>query len=133
MTARSACRSAIVRLNGRVQARYTHRVVDEADNQGAFSIQRARLALAGHAFTKALKYKFQADFGKGFVSLKDFYLDYGLSKLLVASTASGERLAMSAANSSAAPGASRNSHTLSRNVARASSQFRCWLRSRPIR
>jgi len=45
----------------------------------AFSINRARLVLSGHAFTKKLEYKFQTDFGKGFVTLKDFYLDAQLA------------------------------------------------------
>ena len=45
----------------------------------AFSIHRARLTFSGHAFTKKLGYKLQTDFGKGFVTLKDFYLDAGLS------------------------------------------------------
>jgi len=45
----------------------------------AFSINRARLTFSGHVFTKKLGYKLQTDFGKGFVVLKDFYLDGGLN------------------------------------------------------
>lgn len=65
-----------LRIQGRVQARYAYEVLEEEDDESAFSIPRARLTLAGHAFTEALAYKFQADFGKGFVTLKDFYADY---------------------------------------------------------
>lgn len=45
----------------------------------AFSVNRARLTFSGHVFTKKLEYKFQSDFGKGFVTLKDFYLDAALT------------------------------------------------------
>lgn len=63
-------------INGRVQARYSFEAVDGGTNESSFSIPRARLALKGYAFTPNLSYKFQADFGKGFVSLKDFFVDY---------------------------------------------------------
>lgn len=63
-------------IQGRVQARYTYEVVSDGDDQSAFSIERARLVMKGHAFTKDLTYKFQADFGQGAVSLMDFYTDY---------------------------------------------------------
>lgn len=65
-----------LKIQGRVQARYTHEFLDEQDDRMAFSIPRARLTLSGHAFTENLTYKFQSDFGKGNVSLKDFYADY---------------------------------------------------------
>jgi hypothetical protein len=48
---------------------------DERSNRAAFLVRRARLTLGGHAFTEKLGYKFQTDFGKGFVTLKDYYLD----------------------------------------------------------
>ncbi|MEJ7599734.1 MAG: porin [Kofleriaceae bacterium] len=48
---------------------------DEPDTRPAFEIRRARLTLEGNLHTKALGYKFQSDFGKGFVTLKDFYFD----------------------------------------------------------
>ena len=60
-----------LRIQGRVQARYTLEVLEHEDDETAFSIPRARLTLAGHALTKALRYKFQTDFGKGFVTLKE--------------------------------------------------------------
>jgi hypothetical protein len=71
-----------LKIGARVQ---TLLVVDstEGDNsrqdKWAFSINRARLTFSGHAFTKKLGYKLQTDFGKGFVTLKDFYIDAGLN------------------------------------------------------
>ena len=67
-----------LKLQARVQARYALDVLDGEEDETAFSIPRARLTLGGHAFTKALGYKFQIDFGKGFVTLKDFYVNYRL-------------------------------------------------------
>ena len=52
---------------------------DSRQDKWAFSVNRARLTFSGHAFTKKLEYKFQSDFGKGFVTLKDFYLDAELA------------------------------------------------------
>lgn len=65
-------------LQGRVQGRYTLESIDGADREteSAFSIARARLTLGGHAFDKGIKFKFQTDFGKGDVTLKDFFVDY---------------------------------------------------------
>ena len=65
-----------VAIGGRLQARFEAEFPEGEDDVARFSIPRARLTLAGNAFTKALTYKFQADFGKGAVSLKDFYGDY---------------------------------------------------------
>ena len=67
-------------INGRLQARLAYEVVSGDDDEIAFSVPRARLTLKGHAFVDTLTYKFQADFGKGLVSLKDFYLDYRIVK-----------------------------------------------------
>jgi hypothetical protein len=69
-----------LRLEGRVQTRLALENPEGAANEyeSAFSIPRARLVLSGRAFLEALGYKFQADFGKGFVALKDFYADYAL-------------------------------------------------------
>jgi hypothetical protein len=52
---------------------------ESRQDKWAFSINRARLTFSGHAFTKRLEYKFQSDFGKGLVTLKDFYIDGGLA------------------------------------------------------
>ncbi|MEZ4270823.1 MAG: porin [Myxococcota bacterium] len=65
-------------IQGRVQVRYTSESHEGARNEAAFSIARARLGLSGRAFIDNLKYKFQADFGKGAVTLKDYFVDYGL-------------------------------------------------------
>ena len=59
-------------LGGRLQARFTWAGLQEEPNEAFFSIPRARFHMKGYAFTKDLTYKFQADFGKGFTSLKDF-------------------------------------------------------------
>jgi hypothetical protein len=66
-------------LQARVQPRLTLEEQEVEDGSyeeiGNFAIQRARLKLGGRAFSKAVKYLFQMDLGKGLVTLKDFYLD----------------------------------------------------------
>ncbi|HEY5935639.1 MAG TPA: porin [Kofleriaceae bacterium] len=66
-----------LRINARAQPflNITRVGGDPADTRPAFEIRRARLTLEGNLHTKALGYKFQSDFGKGFVTLKDFYFD----------------------------------------------------------
>ena len=71
------------KIQGRVQVRFTYEGIEDATDEQNFSIPRARLTLSGKAFVPGLKYKFQSDFGKGFVSLKDFYVDYELAKGVV--------------------------------------------------
>jgi len=68
-----------LKINGRVQARYELELPDGGGHDSEFSIPRARVKMGGHAFTKALGYKLQLDFGKGFAGLKDFYVDYALA------------------------------------------------------
>ncbi|HWN72081.1 MAG TPA: porin, partial [Haliangium sp.] len=84
----SADRSFSLKTQARVQFRYTFTSALEADevtmeesrdNDSVFAVQRGRLTLGGHAFTKDLGYKLQADFGRGSVSLKDFYADYRIA------------------------------------------------------
>jgi hypothetical protein len=65
-----------LKIQARVQARYTLEILEHGPDESHFAIQRARLTLAGHAFTPTLTYKFQSDFGRGFVTLKDFYANY---------------------------------------------------------
>jgi len=65
-------------IGQRVQARFAHEIVEGGDNESAFSIARARVTMKGHAFTKDLRYKFQAGFGKGNAVLKDFFVDHAL-------------------------------------------------------
>ncbi|MCP4447102.1 MAG: hypothetical protein GY811_17405 [Myxococcales bacterium] len=71
-------------INGRVQGRMEYTSVDEGgDARGrnhAFLVPRARLGMKGTAHTKRLSYKFESDFGKGQVALKDFFLDYRVGK-----------------------------------------------------
>jgi hypothetical protein len=71
-----------LKIQARVQSglEATSRIVggepdEERVNTTAFLVRRARLTLSGHAFTKKLGYKFQSDFGRGFVTLKDFTID----------------------------------------------------------
>ena len=64
-----------LKIGARVQTRFTFDKDDEGESH-QFSIPRARLTLKGNVFSKDLTYKFQTDFGKGFVTLKDFYVDY---------------------------------------------------------
>lgn len=68
-----------LKINGRVQARLeleSADAIDGRDEDAAFSVPRARIKMSGHAHSEAIKYSLQADFGKGFVTLKDFYVDY---------------------------------------------------------
>ncbi len=65
------------KLGSRVQVRFESEIpTEEGPAEHAVYVPRARIALSGHAFTKALGYKFQADWGKGGASLKDYYVDY---------------------------------------------------------
>ncbi len=68
------------RFKGRVQGRFTFRSIEddsERESDYAFSIPRARFAMNGHAFSPALKYALQVEFGGGFAYLRDYYLDAG--------------------------------------------------------
>lgn len=64
-----------LKIVGRVQTRYElHRsTADDTELEHRFSIPRARLTLEGTAYDTG--YKLQTEFGKGFVYLRDFYLD----------------------------------------------------------
>jgi len=78
---RSADGSFELRTQGRVQARYTFESIDPGDGADTetemqFSIPRARIKMAGHAFSDEWRYTVQIDFGKGFVGLKDYYVEY---------------------------------------------------------
>lgn len=71
-----------LRLNGRIQTRLTLKMFDDAsdkDTQVGMTVEKGRLGLDGYFLTKALTYKFQADFGKGAAMLKDFYFDYAFT------------------------------------------------------
>lgn len=65
-----------LKLHSRLQARYTAELLDDADNEMAFSLPRVRLVLSGHVFSPRLAYYFQLDFGKGNAALKDYFVDY---------------------------------------------------------
>lgn len=62
----------------RVQSRLTLEMPDGGDVESNFAVQRARLKLSGTAFSPQWGYVFQVDLGKGFVTLKDFYIEHQL-------------------------------------------------------
>ena len=68
-----------LQFQARLQALYAYESEEGTEqfaDEQAFSINRARLTLKGHVFSRQLKYKFQSDFGKGALTLKDFYVNY---------------------------------------------------------
>jgi phosphate-selective porin OprO and OprP len=66
-----------MKIGGRVQPRFVFEGNDDfSDNDMAFEVTRARLKFGGHVWDPNLKYLIQLDAGKGFVSLKDYYVDY---------------------------------------------------------
>lgn len=70
-----------LKLKLRVHALYAFASKDEGEGKDRaqemnFSASVARLTMGGKAFTPALEYMFEADFGKGFVKLLDAYADY---------------------------------------------------------
>ena len=76
---RSADGDFTLRPQGVLQPQLQLESVDEPDKRDtdqAFLLRRARLIFSGHAYDRDLSWKFQADFGQGAVSLKDFYVDY---------------------------------------------------------
>jgi len=71
-----------IKLGGRAQFRFTY--VNDAGEHGAnFSLPRVRFKFSGHAFDEILKYKFQIDFGKGGVNLKDAYVDVRADEMAI--------------------------------------------------
>jgi len=67
-----------LKIKARVQTLATFDSTDSADqrtNLAQFQIRRARLTFEGVAYTPKLKYKFQSDFGRGFLTLKDAFID----------------------------------------------------------
>ncbi|MCC6750071.1 MAG: hypothetical protein IT371_20565 [Deltaproteobacteria bacterium] len=75
----------LLRVNARVQAR--GEVLKSDLSAGgrpslAFSIHRARLKLSGHFFTPRLTFEFQPDFGRGFVTLRDFFAEWAFAPWL---------------------------------------------------
>lgn len=66
-----------LKLTGRVQPFYNLLRTEGPPKNYAnnFEVRRARLTLEGNVHSKKLLYKMQSDFGKGFVTLKDFHAD----------------------------------------------------------
>ncbi len=72
----------ILQVSGRLQTRFHYQhedVNNSSEKEYRFAIQRARLKLKGH-ISKKYEYEFQADFGKGNISLKDFYSNIVIAK-----------------------------------------------------
>lgn len=72
-----------LKLTGRVQPFYNLLRTETAATKNVannFEVRRARLTLEGNIHSKSLLYKMQTDFGKGFVTLKDFHADVELTK-----------------------------------------------------
>jgi len=68
-------------FTGRVQPFFVSTYTAEPKNfANAFEVRRGRLVFDGNIHSKKLFYKFQADFGKGVVTLKDYHFDLELSK-----------------------------------------------------
>ncbi len=68
-----------LKLTGRVQPFYAGTFVKGGDDKHAFEVRRGRLTFEGNIHTRSLLYKLQTDFGKGFVTLKDFHVDAKLA------------------------------------------------------
>lgn len=69
-----------LKLTGRVQPFYTGTVnKGDGNDKHAFEVRRGRITLEGNIHTKSLTYKLQSDFGKGFLTLKDFHADVKLT------------------------------------------------------
>lgn len=66
-----------LRFGGRVQPFFNTTVTPD-ETVSNFEIRRGRLQLDGNLWGKDFAYRFQADWGKGNLSLKDFFGDYAL-------------------------------------------------------
>ena len=51
-------------------------LLDPGETQVGFLLRNAKLALEGHAFVPALRFKLQTEFGRGGTLLEDYYVDY---------------------------------------------------------
>lgn len=75
-----------LKITARVQPFYTGTFVEGQSVSGAgadrhaVELRRGRLTLEGNAHTKSLLYKLQTDFGRGFLTLKDFHFDVKLGE-----------------------------------------------------
>ncbi len=68
-------------FTGRIQPFFVSTYTSDPKNfANAFEVRRTRLVFDGHLHTKKLLYKFQADYGKGAVTLKDAHFDLEVSK-----------------------------------------------------
>ena len=76
---RSADDKFSLKIGGRLQAFYTLQRTAGTDDKSAFAVRDARLILEGNLYGPGLTYKFQPDFGQGFVTLKDFHVDTALT------------------------------------------------------
>ena len=63
-------------IGSRLQARFAYLLQEDAPDQSAFVIPRARLILGGKLFTHDLHYAFQMGFGDGPPRLVNYWIDY---------------------------------------------------------
>ncbi len=69
-----------LKLSGRVQPFYTGTFnKGDGNDKHAFEVRRGRITIEGHAHSRSVGYKLQTDFGKGFLTLKDFHGDVKLA------------------------------------------------------
>jgi hypothetical protein len=70
----------LLKISGRVQPFYAGTFnKGDGNDKHAFEVRRGRITLEGNAHTRSLTYKLQSDFGKGFLTLKDFHADVKLA------------------------------------------------------
>ena len=69
-----------LKLSMRLQPFYTGTFnKGDGNDKHAFEVRRGRVTIEGHAHSKAIGYKLQTDFGKGFLTLKDLHGDVKLA------------------------------------------------------
>src|SRR5690606_11742657 len=72
----------LLKLDGRLQTRYTATWPEDGANSSYFSVRRARFSLSGHLFRPAFTWELQVDFADGLGELKDGYIDYAFAEEL---------------------------------------------------
>jgi len=78
-----------ISISGRIQGRATYEAIDgfggdeDSADQAYFTLQRTRMKMQGSTHSSDLKWKFEMDFGKDKLSLKDYYLDWNLGSVVM--------------------------------------------------
>ena len=71
-----------IKIGGRIQLRFTYENTG-GEPEANFSLPRVRFKFSGHVFDSRVSYKFQLDWGKGGVSLKDALVDIKAHEMAV--------------------------------------------------